>query len=178
MSTLDIMFREYTLRDIHLLKQIFQNAKVMEYTLDDCFSDENVKSYLHEIVKNNNSTVRKTYEYAVYHEGQYIGFTDFTISQQNVMGGVAEIGYLLLPQYWGKGYGFAVVKKLIEICFITHKLHRVYAKCNTNNLGSKKVLEKNGLLLEGTLIMQRFKHGVWQNEDLYALINPDVLDCK
>lgn len=174
-SNQKVTFREFNKDDLKLLKQVFQNSKVMKYTLDDRFSDKELNRYLEKIVQNNGLLLRKTYEYAVFNGEEYIGFADYTIQQKHDLGGVAEIGYLLLPQFWGKGFGSEIAKQLINICFVSHKLHRVCAKCNSKNLGSKKVLENNGMSLEGRLIKQRFKNGEWQNEDVYALINPSFI---
>lgn len=169
-----IVFREFTLTDLHLLKTVFQNPEIMAYTLDDCFSDEELDQFHKNILKNNISSPRNIYEYAVFQDDNFIGFADFTIFQKNRSGGVAEIGYLIQPQYWGRGFGSTIAKELIEICFSQHHLHRVYAKCNSNNIGSKRVLEKNGMKLEGELRKQRYKNGQWVDEHVYALLNPNL----
>jgi len=55
----------------------------------------------------------------------------------------AEIGYMLLPEYWGKGYGGQIASKLINAA--NHAgLHKLTAIIDPNNTASKKILLKNG----------------------------------
>lgn len=53
-----------------------------------------------------------------------------------------------------------MASKLIEICFKDIKLHKVSASCNVNNVQSRKVMEKVGMIKEGELRKVRFKDGV------------------
>ena len=55
-----LSFREYTKDDFDLLKPVFTNEKVMQYTLDDCFSEEAFSDYFHKILQNNIAKNRST----------------------------------------------------------------------------------------------------------------------
>lgn len=78
---------------------------------------------------------------------QMIGTCDFigVINEDN-----AEIGYVLHKDYWNHGYMSEAVAKLIEVGFEVLGLRRVYARHHTQNIGSKRVIEKCGLIYEGT----------------------------
>ncbi len=166
---------EYTINDFDYLASIFQNTEVMNYTLDDCYSIDQLKEYHKKIIKNNHSLNRKQYEYKVLDNNQYIGFADFEIIRTMDKGGIAEIGYLLLPDYWGKGYGTLIAKELINICFNELKLHKITASCNIENIGSWKIMEKVGMKREGTLEAHRYKNGKFVSELKYGLINKAFL---
>ncbi len=56
-----------------------------------------------------------------------------------------EIGYRLLPQYWGQGYAKEMSKILLDYALHTLKLQEVVGVTNPSNEGSKKVLTKIGL---------------------------------
>lgn len=58
--------------------------------------------------------------------------------------GRAELGYWLGEPYWGKGITTVAVKALLNIAMNELSLKQVYAYCFINNIGSKKVLLKNG----------------------------------
>lgn len=59
----------------------------------------------------------------------------------------AEIEYLLLPSYWGKGYGTEIVGCLLErICETGAK--RVVAITDPSNVASRKILLKTGFVSE------------------------------
>ena len=61
----------------------------------------------------------------------------------------AEISYFLGEKdLWGKGYTTIAIKKIINIAR-KKKLKKLKAGFHEMNKGSKKVLEKNGFMLEG-----------------------------
>jgi ribosomal-protein-alanine N-acetyltransferase len=166
---------EYSKDDFNYLSLLFQNPDVMRYTLDDCYSQDELKNYFRKILGNNESKNRKQYEYKVIINDEFIGFADFEITQTMRSGGIAEIGYLILPEHWGKGYGTLIAKELINVCFNRLNLHKVTASCNIDNIGSWKVMEKAGMKKEGTFEAHRFKNGKFVNELKYGLVNKAFL---
>ncbi|GHU34205.1 hypothetical protein FACS1894105_00570 [Clostridia bacterium] len=63
----------------------------------------------------------------------------------------ANIGYFLSRKYWQQGITSACVAPVVKFGFEKLSLKRIDTKVETNNIGSWKVLEKNGFLREGTL---------------------------
>ena len=63
----------------------------------------------------------------------------------------AEIGYVFDKYYWGKGYGSECVALLSDFAFESLNLHKIHASVVDENIGSARVLEKNGYELEGQL---------------------------
>ena len=58
--------------------------------------------------------------------------------------GSAELGYWISEEYWGKGYGTEVSKRLIKRAFNDLEVKRIYATYKNENVASKRVLEKLG----------------------------------
>ncbi|MDQ2584741.1 GNAT family N-acetyltransferase [Saccharothrix yanglingensis] len=58
--------------------------------------------------------------------------------------GVAELGYRLHPDHWGRGYATEGARALVAHGFATG-LHRITATAMAVNTGSRRVLEKAGL---------------------------------
>lgn len=56
----------------------------------------------------------------------------------------AELGYMLLPDYWGKGIGSEVAKMLIEKAKAEKKINKITAIIDPNNIASRKILINNG----------------------------------
>ena len=83
---------------------------------------------------------------------------------------VAEIGYWLGEEYWGRGIGTQIVKAMTEYLFKNTKTVRIEAKVYTWNPAYAKVLEKNGYHLEGTLRKNSIKAGELVDEWLYSTI--------
>lgn len=63
----------------------------------------------------------------------------------------AEIGYVFHSKHWGKGYGTETVALMNDFAFDTLKLRKLHARVVDANIGSARVLEKNGFKLEGLL---------------------------
>ena len=61
----------------------------------------------------------------------------------------AEVGYVLSADYWNKGYGTETISLMVDYAFEELKLHKLHARVTDVNVGSSKILEKNGFLLEG-----------------------------
>lgn len=63
----------------------------------------------------------------------------------------AEIGYVFHRNHWGKGYGTEAIALMNDFGFNSLKLHKLHARVVDTNIGSSRVLEKNGFELEGRL---------------------------
>lgn len=86
----------------------------------------------------------------------------------------AEIGYWLARPYWGQGVMTDAVRAYVHYAFSDLGLLRLTAHTYTFNVGSGRVLEKNGFKLEG-LLRKHFRKG----EELYdaycfGLLREDV----
>jgi ribosomal-protein-alanine N-acetyltransferase len=62
--------------------------------------------------------------------------------------GTGEIGYTLLPAHWGKGYMHEVMQVAMEYGKETMQLKTTEAYTHKDNTASKKLLEKNGFILD------------------------------
>jgi RimJ/RimL family protein N-acetyltransferase len=67
----------------------------------------------------------------------------------------AELGYRLRKSAWNKGYGTEGSRALIRKGFTELGVQRVVASAAIDNRGSRRVMEKSGLTLVGT---------VWQSQ--------------
>jgi ribosomal-protein-alanine N-acetyltransferase len=79
----------------------------------------------------------------------------------------AEVGYWIAPEYWGKGYATEAVGLVCEIAFVRYNLRRLYARVRANNVGSQRVLEKNGFKKEGRLRKHEYDPADGKYYDVY-----------
>jgi RimJ/RimL family protein N-acetyltransferase len=63
----------------------------------------------------------------------------------------ASLGYCYGQAAWGHGYATEAAHALLDWGFATLDLNRVQAEADTRNVASRRVLEKLGFRLEGTL---------------------------
>ena len=83
----------------------------------------------------------------------------------------AEITYVVgVPSYWGKGVGFFAVASIVELAKNKYNLNKLIAGLAEGNLGSQKILERNGFILEGQRIKHLFYNGEYFNQLDYGLI--------
>lgn len=79
--------------------------------------------------------------------GRMIGTCGFTsIDTQHNSG---EIGYVLNPDFHGKGYGTEAAKRVVAFGFDNLELHRIEARFMEGNRASFRVMEKLGMTFEG-----------------------------
>lgn len=83
----------------------------------------------------------------------------------------AELTYVIgETKYWGKGVASFAISRLIEIGKKKHNLNKLYAGVAGGNIGSIKVLEKNGFFIEGIREKHLFYNGKFFNQLDYGLI--------
>lgn len=82
----------------------------------------------------------------------------------------AELGYWISIPHRNKGYASEAVRAVIEYGFSSLNLKRIQAVHDINNPASGRVLEKAGMVYEGTL---RQYNGV-SDEKMYSVIKSDI----
>jgi ribosomal-protein-alanine N-acetyltransferase len=58
---------------------------------------------------------------------------------------IMEIGYSILPQYWGKGYASEAARKCRDYAFSHGYANELFSIIHPDNHGSAKVAENNGM---------------------------------
>lgn len=85
----------------------------------------------------------------------------------------AEIGYWLSEEHWGKGYMSIIVPAFVDWAWRTFGfLIRINAEVSAGNVGSRKCLEKAGLVVEGRRKMAFVKNGALHDEVLLGMVRP------
>jgi len=65
--------------------------------------------------------------------------------------GAFEVGFCLTKKYWNNNYMTEALKEVIKFFIEEVELNVVYAECTSDNIASKRVMEKAGMNLEGVL---------------------------
>lgn len=172
-----LLYRDFTIEDFPQFYALFSNPLVMRYAyLDAAQNERDIEPYFQSVLHNTAFPQERTaYEFAVFHKqnGSFAGFTDIMIHKQNSTGGCGELGYFLMPDYWGKGYATEIARTMVDFCFEHTHLHKLSATCNTNNLNSERVMRKAGMQSEGILRKVRFKEGRWVDEKQYGILREE-----
>jgi ribosomal-protein-alanine N-acetyltransferase len=81
----------------------------------------------------------------------------------------AEIGYWLGEAFWNRGVATNALQMVTAQVFRTLDVTRILALPFADNIGSVRVLEKAGYVLEGTLRDSAMKDGQLRDQFLYAI---------
>lgn len=83
---------------------------------------------------------------------------------------VGEIGYVLHPDFWGKGYAVEAASCVMDFGFETLGLHRIEARFMKGNDASLRVMEKLGMSFEGYHVDEIFVKGEYKTVGVCALV--------
>jgi ribosomal-protein-alanine N-acetyltransferase len=83
----------------------------------------------------------------------------------------AEVGYMLLPEFHGKGIISEAIKEVVNYGFNEMKLHSIEAIIDPENFGSARVLEKNNFVKEAHLKENEFYEGRFLDTVIYSILN-------
>ncbi len=81
------------------------------------------------------------------HSGDFVGWAGLKLVTMvlNNQTNYYDVGYRLIPRYWGKGYATETAKASVTYGFNEMKLTKICATASIHNLASRRVLEKVGL---------------------------------
>ena len=143
-----LILREMRRSDAKDMYEYSCNPKTSEFLLWDVHSSlDFTKEFIDYIISK--------YRYGEYNDwalvhketGKMIGTAGFTkIDEENR---VAEIGYVLNPDFWGKGLATEAAAEVIKFGFETMNMHRIEAKFMFGNDASLAVMRKLGMKFEG-----------------------------
>jgi len=100
--------------------------------------------------------------------GELIGNCGIRLKSADAI--VGDIGYELAPAHWGHGYATEAARAIVDYGFTTLKLHRIWASCVADNVGSVRVLTKVGMQQEGRLRQNEYYKGRYWDTLLFGLL--------
>jgi RimJ/RimL family protein N-acetyltransferase len=137
-------------------------------------SDEETRAFIRRTIQEDEENPIKDHTYAVTlkDSGKLIGGCDMHVNS-----GEASLGWVLHRDYWKRGYGTELGKALLKYGFEELNLHRITARCDVENYGSFRVMEKIGMRREGLFIEGRPAHKMsdrqYSDELYYAIVKDE-----
>lgn len=115
---------------------------------------------------------------AVYHidDAKMIGEVGVFVKPEPESEG--DIGWMIHPDYHGRGYATEAAQIVIRFAFEQRGLHRLTSECNTRNTASWRLMERLGMRREGHSLQSLLLHDKWYDEYHYALLRDEWLTCK
>ena len=169
-----LYFREFNSDDYYLYSSIYSDDQVMKYAYTDRITNEEAMAEAFgKLLQSRCGKGRSYFEFAVFlrkNQEEFIGCAIILLDFHLSLVKHGEIGYYLLPKYWGRGYATEISAALTDFCFKELRVHKVVASCNANNTQSEKIMIKMGMIKEGELRKERYKNGEWVNELRYGIL--------
>ena len=173
LETERLVLRNLTKEDKYDLFEIRSNPTTMQYIPRPIAKTVDDVSQLIDIILGYTATNERI-NWAVTEKGNdkligFIGYPNFKHESLR-----AEIGYMLNPNYTGKGIAYEALKAIIDYGFNTIGLHSIEAIIRTENKASVKLIEKAGFVKEAHFKDYIFHNGQFYDEFVYSLIAPNV----
>jgi ribosomal-protein-alanine N-acetyltransferase len=90
----------------------------------------------------------------------------------------AEVGYVIARKNWRQGLMTEALRAVLAYCFDVLRLNRIEARCDVENTGSWRVMEKVGMRLEGVLRQNIILHGRPRDARMYGILREEWTERK
>ena len=144
----------------------YSNEEVVRYSDNQYrkFSFDGQCSYVQNCLQNEDSDL-----YGIFDDTTHIG--NILIRGLSSYHKKAELTYVIgETNYWGKGVASFAIANMIKIYREKFDLNKLFAGIASGNIGSSKVLEKNGFVIEGIRKKHLFYGGNFFDQVDYGLI--------
>ena len=102
-----------------------------------------------------------------------VGFT--TYDAKNLC---AEVGYVISPDFWGKGIAVEALSVLLNFAFCELEVNRVEAKYIAENIPSLRVMQKCGMSFEGIQRKKLFIKGQFRDIGICSILKNEYFTEK
>ncbi len=107
---------------------------------------------------------------------RFIGTCGFArIDEPNA---TAEAGYVLNPDYWGKGLATEALRAVIALGFEKRGFNRIESRYMVDNHASRRVMEKSGMTFEGVLRQSIFVKDGYEDIGVCAVLKKDYIPAE
>ena len=136
-----LTFTRFTSAELPLYLQLVANAQVMKHISGRALTDEEGGKRFEKALSFNIKD-GETGNFMVHsrESGQYLGLAKLTVASE----GEAEIGYALLPEFWGRKYATEIVGYFVGHARQLKRFQRLFSIVAPENPPSIRVLEKFG----------------------------------
>jgi [ribosomal protein S5]-alanine N-acetyltransferase len=139
-----VLFEKFTTNDFNSYFKLVSNYEVMKMITEKVLTHEEALRDFNKIIETNSiHPILGTYK--VFNlANDFIGLAKLEIRE--IKDTEAELGYMLLPNYWGMGVGSSIAEELIELAKEQIKIKKLTAIIDPINMASRKILIKNNFV--------------------------------
>jgi RimJ/RimL family protein N-acetyltransferase len=166
-----IVLRPWKLSDAAELALIADNKKIADNLRDGLPSPYSIKDahdWLNLIMPENNPSRF----FAITINKMIVGNLGI-VTKTNIYRKNVEIGFFVSEKFWGKGIATKAIRAAVSYAFETFDIVRIYAEVFSDNLASRRALEKAGLKIETTIHQNIIKNGIIKDSCIYSILRED-----
>jgi [ribosomal protein S5]-alanine N-acetyltransferase len=166
-----IVLRPWAIGDASQLASIADNKKIADNVRDVLpfpYSNKDALNWLNIILSENNPPRF----FAITIDNQVVGSIGI-ISKTDIYRKNFEIGFFLSENFWGKGIATRAIKAATSYAFRDFDIVRIYAESFSDNIGSRRALEKAGFRLEAILKNSIIKNGIIKDSCIYSVLKEE-----
>lgn len=170
-----LILREFTAADWREVYAYQTDAEYLRFYDRDAVTERQVQAFVYMFILWQAEEPRSKAQLAITlaDTGEVIG--NVGLRRDTADHPLADMGYELSPDNWGRGYATEAARAMIDWGFGEWGVERVHAHCIAENEASARVLLKAGLRQEARLRdHQRFKERYW-DVLLFGLLRSDWL---
>jgi len=147
------------------------DKQVMKYAYVQAYETEKQarQGFNKVIAEQSDSNFGKQYIVSIKSTMEQIGIVDYVVKENNGFSKTCEIGYFILPQYWGRGYAAEMGAVLVNYLFSDGVAQKLTASCHEDNKASEKIMIKLGMKKSEVNERSRLKDGKYYDEICYSL---------
>ena len=166
-----LLLRRITSADVNEMFALRSNAEVMKFVPRPlCKNYEEVIALIDMIEQRLQSNEGINWAITLKGNDKLIGFIGhYRIKWEHFR---SEIGYMLLPEFKGKGITTEAIKLIVDYGFNYMNMHSLEAVIDPQNTASAKVLEKNNFIKEAHFKENEFYDGKFLDAVVYSLLEP------
>lgn len=167
-----LILRPFTLDDAPEIQRLAGDKDVASTTSDGEIPQPNMAEQWIK-VRQERVDRGESVEFAVIHTKRRVLIGIIHLSIQYKQDESMELGYWIGKPYWNQGYCTEAARAVLKYGFEILGLHRIFARHFARNPASGRILEKIGMIHEGTLREAFKKWSRFEDMEVYGILKSD-----
>jgi len=154
-----LLLREFIPQDADELQNVLGDPVAMQY-YPAAFDRQGVEAWIAKNIQRYRENGHSLWAMVLKASGELIG--DCGCALQEVEGrNEIEVGYHVRRDLWGRGYATEAAQACVEYAFAKLGAKRVISMIRPENLQSRRVAKKNGLMCTKTIFWRGYDHCIY-----------------
>jgi len=167
-----VVLRPWSIKDADDLASVANNVKISENLRDGLpfpYTRKDAIVWLKMIIPDNDPPRY----FAIISDASLVGNIGL-VSKTDIYRKNFEIGFFIAVEFWGRGIATRAIKALTDYGFRSFDIVRIYAEVFSDNVGSRRALEKSGYSLEATFRKNIIKNDIIKDSCVYSILRENL----